>query len=53
MTKQIIAIGGGGFGRQINDLKIYFDKIKENKSEYNFDNLKNKFSASKLIDDLI
>tara|TARA_B100000609_G_scaffold17340_1_gene12618 strand:- start:4081 stop:5304 length:1224 start_codon:yes stop_codon:yes gene_type:complete len=36
-----------------NDLKIYFDKIKENKSEYNFDNLKNKFSASKLIDDLI
>ena len=36
-----------------NELEIYFEYIKENRLELNLENFNNKFSASKLIDDLI
>ena len=36
-----------------NELEVYFDNIKEKGPTINLDNLINKFSASKLIDDLI
>ena len=36
-----------------NELEVYFDNIKEKRPTINLDNLINKFSASKLIDDLI
>ena len=36
-----------------NELEIYFEYIKENRLELNIENFNNKFSTSKLIDDLI
>ena len=36
-----------------NELEIYFDFIKEKRFELDFENFNNKFSASKLINDLI
>ena len=36
-----------------NELEIYFEFIKENRLELNFKNFNNKFSASKLLNDLI
>ena len=36
-----------------NELEIYFEFVKENRLELNLENFNNKFSASKLIDDLI
>jgi hypothetical protein len=36
-----------------NELEVYFDNIKEKGPTINLDNLIKKFSASKLIDDLI
>ena len=36
-----------------NELEIYFEYIKENRLELNLENFINKFSVSKLIDDLI
>ena len=36
-----------------NELEIYFEFIKENRLELNYKNFNNKFSASKLLNDLI
>ena len=36
-----------------NELEIYFEYIKENRLELNKENFNNKFSTSKLVDDLI